>query len=87
MDEVENLLNQKGKSICTVNSRNDFATIYALELSERGISGKIPSAIGELFQLRYMYLSNNDLSGELPEEIDALAYLIDKDLSGNHFTA
>ena len=85
IDEVENLLNQKGKSICTVKSRNDFAAIYALELSDRGISGQIPSAIGELFQLRYLYLANNDLSGQIPEEIASLAYLTDQDLSGNHF--
>lgn len=86
IDEVENLLNQKGKSICTVNSRNDFAAIYALNLSGRGINGQVPAAIGELCQLRYLYLANNNLSGQLPEEIDTLEYLIGQDLSGNQFT-
>ena len=86
IDEVESLLNQKGKSICTVNSRNDFAAIYALNLSGRGISGQVPAAIGELYQLRYLYLADNNLSGQLPEEIDALEYLIVQDLSGNQFT-
>ncbi len=86
IDEVENLLNQKGKSICTVSSKDDFATIYALNLSGRGISGQIPSAIGELYQLRYLYLADNNLSGQLPKEMDTLAYLISQDLSGNQFT-
>ena len=86
IDEVENLLNQKGKSICTVSSKDDFAAIYALNLSGRGISGQIPLAIGELYQLRYLYLANNNLSGQLPKEIDTLAYLIGQDLSGNQFT-
>ena len=86
IDEVENLLNQKGKSICTVSSKDDFTAIYALNLSGRGISGQIPSAIGELYQLRYLYLANNNLSGQLPKEIDTLAYLIGQDLSGNQFT-
>ena len=86
IDEVENLLNQKGKSICTVSSKDDFAAIYALNLSGRGISGQIPSAIGELYQLRYLYLADNNLSGQLPKEMDTLAYLISQDLSGNQFT-
>lgn len=85
IDEIENLLNKKGKSICTVNSRDDFATIYVINLSDRGINGQIPSAIGELYQLRYLYLAHNDLGGQLPSEIINLEYLIDKDLSGNHF--
>lgn len=86
IDEVENLLNQKGKSICTVSSKDDFAAIYALNLSGRGISGQIPSAIGELYQLRYLYLADNNLSGQLPEEIKTLEHLTGQDLSGNQFT-
>ena len=86
MDEIEILLNLKGKSINTINSQKDFATIYAIGLANRGISGKIPTAIGELYQLKYLYLANNDLSGELPSEFNLLEQLLEKDLSGNHFS-
>ncbi len=86
IDEIENLLNRKGKSINTLNSRNDFAAIYALCLIGRGISGQIPPAIGELYQLRYINLADNELSGQIPEEFMTLEQLIEQDLSGNHFT-
>jgi Leucine-rich repeat (LRR) protein len=86
MDEIENILNLKGKSINTINSKQDFSTIYAITLTDRNISGKIPRAIGELSQLEYLYLGNNNLSEKLPAELDLLDKLIKKDLSGNHFT-
>lgn len=86
MDEIENLLSLKGKSINTINSQKDFATIYAIGLADRGVSGKIPAGIGELFQLQYLYLANNDLGGELPDELYALDKLVEMDLSGNHFS-
>lgn len=85
IDEIENLLNLKGKSINTIQSKDDFAAIYAIGLADRGISGKIPSAIGELFNLEYLYLGNNNLSGELPDELKLLDKLMELDLSNNHF--
>ena len=86
MDEIENLLNLKGKSINTINSQKDFATIYAIGLADRGVSGKIPAGIGELFQLQYLYLANNDLGGELPDELYALDKLVVMDLFGNNIS-
>ena len=86
MDEIENLLNLKGKSINTINSQKDFATIYAIGLADRGVSGKMPAGIGELSRLQYLYLANNDLGGELPDELYALDKLVEMDLSGNHFS-
>lgn len=86
LDEVENLLNLKGKSLNTIRSREDFAAIYAIGLANRGISGSIPRAIGELYALEYLYLGNNDLGGELPEELAGLEKLKEVDLSGNRFT-
>lgn len=83
MDEIEYLLNLKGKSINTIHSRRDFATIYAIGLAGRGISGTIPPAIGELRQLEYLYLGNNNLSGILPEELALLDQLKEMDLTGN----
>lgn len=80
MDEVERLLNQKGKSINTIASREDFSCIFALGLADRGISGHIPPAVGELTCLRYLYLAGNELSGELPKELETLENLIETDL-------
>lgn len=85
MDEVEYLLNKKGKSINTITSRQDFEIIHAIGLSGREISGKIPVAIGELQQLEYLYLDNNELNGELPEEMERLNRIMEMDLIGNHF--
>lgn len=86
IDEIENLLNMKGKSINTIHSPADFNAIYAIRLANRGISGKIPAAIGQLHNLRYLYLANNDLSGDLPDELMQLEKIITMDLSGNHFS-
>ncbi len=86
IDEMEKILNIKGKSINTIKSRSDFSTIYVIALSNRGISGKIPVAIGELYNLKYLYLANNNLSGKLPKELDSLSKLKKIDLSNNNFS-
>lgn len=83
LDEIENILNLKGKSINSITSQRDFACIYAIGLANRGISGKIPAAIGELRQLQYLYLANNNLNGEIPDEIRQLDRLVEADFSGN----
>lgn len=86
LDEMQNLLWLRGKSLNTIASVSDFDTVYGIELTGRGINGRIPAAIGELRKLKYLYLANNNLSGPLPEELDSLNELIEMDLSGNHFT-
>lgn len=85
-DEIENLLNLQGKSINAIRSKDDFAAIYALGLADRGISGRIPAAVGELFALKYVFLANNNLSGNVPDELFALDNIIELDISGNQFS-
>lgn len=85
-DEIENLLNLQGRSINTLSAKADLSAIYAIGLADRGISGSIPPAIGELSSLQYLYLGRNNLSGQLPEELAALDRMIEMDLSGNHFS-
>ena len=83
IDALENLLNQQGKSINWISSQKDLETIYAIDLRNRGISGRIPRAIGELRQLRYLYLAENHLGTEFPDEISQLNKLILFDLTMN----
>lgn len=86
IDEMENLLNTKGKSINTITSREDLTAIYAIGLADRGLTGTIPAAIGELTNLKYLYLANNHFEGELPDEINTLSNLIEIDLTGNNIS-
>ena len=86
IDELENILNIQGKSMNTIESREDFESVYALGLANRRIEGKIPKAIGELYNLQYLYLGNNTLSGALPGELYTLKNLVNLDLSQNRLT-
>lgn len=85
IDEIEKLLNRQGKSINTINSKGELAAIYAIGFTNRGINGRIPPAIGELYGLKYLYLANNELSGAVPDELGLLEHLIEVDLTGNYF--
>jgi len=79
IDKIENLLNMQDKSINTISSRQDLESIYAIGLTNRGLSGRIPKAIGELFNLKYLYLSGNHFWGGLPKEISLLENLLEID--------
>lgn len=68
MDEIERLLNLKGKCINTIASGRDLSTIYAIDLAGRGISASAPSAVKELKQLMYLFLNDNDSEGIIPGE-------------------
>jgi len=59
----------------------------SLNLANSGLSGPIPNEIGELTNLKYLFLYGNHFSGEIPPEIWNLEnlshlYLYDNDLSG-----
>ena len=47
----------------------DIATTDTLILSDQGLSGSIPSSIGDLTNLTTLYLAYNQLSGEIPSEV------------------
>ena len=57
-----------------------------LDLSEMGLSGEIPSEIGDLTNLTNLDLGGNQLFGEIPSEIGDLTNLTNLDLGGNQLS-
>jgi len=57
-----------------------------LDLSEMGLSGEIPSEIGDLTNLSNLDLGGNQLSGEIPSEIGNLNNLTVLDFGGNQLS-
>ena len=60
---------------------------YYLQLSNRGLSGSIPPALGDLTGLEHLYLDGNRLTGPIPPELGKLTglshlYLHDNELTG-----
>ena len=55
----------------------DSSTDYVLELDlfSNALSGSIPTEIGSLTSLEYLFLSNNALSGSIPAQIGSLTSL------------
>jgi len=59
----------------TCNTKLRPARIFAVDLSNNGLHGEIPSNIGNLTHLRTMTLSNNRLTGMLPIHLGACEQL------------
>ena len=57
--------------------------VTRLSLSQRGLSGTIPSELGDLTSLEELVLYGNDLSGTIPSELGNLSSLERLDLSWN----
>jgi len=85
LDRVETILNQNSKSINTLTSDADLDIIKELGFKDREITGKIPKAIGRFKELRYLFLSGNNLSGDIPLELYSLPKLENIDLTGNDY--
>ena len=47
----------------------DIATTDSLHLYGQGLTGSIPSSIGNLTNLSYLYLGYNQLTGEIPPAV------------------
>ena len=60
--------------------------VRRLSLYNNGLSGEIPSEIGNLTQLTSLNLGSNDLSGEIPAEIGNLTQLTSLYLYGNELS-
>ncbi len=61
--------------------------ITSINLKANGLKGNLPAELGDLFQLRNLDISNNDLSGVVPTELLNLTNLVDSgsDFRSNHF--
>ena len=57
-----------------------------MNLYANGLTGVIPSAIGNLVNLEGLYLASNQLSGEIPSSIGNLVNLIELYLSSNQLS-
>lgn len=72
-------------TFCGVSCIGDF--VVALDLSGQGLQGSIPlNSIAALHSLTSLDLSNNMLSGELPDDLGNLSNLQRLDLSRNQLT-
>ena len=60
--------------------------VTLMDLSGNGLTGTIPSALGELTSLRYLSLSKNNLSGPIPSELGRLSNLEKLRLWSNQLT-
>jgi Leucine-rich repeat (LRR) protein len=60
--------------------------VVRVELSNNGLTGSIPTAVGDLPSLQRLYLQGNQLGGPIPPEIGSLSVLTDLYLSANQLT-
>ncbi len=61
-------------------------TVIALALAQNNLVGTIPSEIGNLSGLTFLYLWENQLSGPIPSAIGSLSLLTELSLSRNQLT-
>jgi len=57
-----------------------------LELSDNGLTGSLPAAIGDLDDLLVLFLDGNELTGPIPTEVGELDELVFLVLSSNELT-
>ncbi|KAL8098917.1 hypothetical protein AgCh_031580 [Apium graveolens] len=67
------------------NQSSDSSRIISLNLSTSGLTGEIVPSIANLTQLKTLDLSNNNLSGQVPEFLSQLDLSV-LNLKGNNFT-
>ena len=60
--------------------------VIDLDLSDNELNGTIPSELGHLIYLEYLYLSENQLSGTIPSALSVLSNLIELSLRSNELT-
>ena len=65
---------------------NSAGRVTWLELSDNGLKGSLPAAIGDLDRLLVLFLAGNELTGPIPPEIGNLRDVILLVLSSNEFS-
>ena len=85
-----------GGQDCTADDGTDGVELWGecysventteLDLSYIGVTGEIPTEIGNLINLSSLILKENQLSGEIPPEISSLMNLAQLDLGGNQLS-
>ena len=60
--------------------------VTRLELNNRGLSGRIPTSLGALSELRILWLAENQLTGLIPTQIGGLSKMQWMTLSGNQLS-
>ncbi len=69
-----------------VTTEGTPSRVTEMELPNEGLSGSIPSELGDLLGLTRLDLSDNDLTGEIPRELGQPENLEELRLSGNNLT-
>ena len=85
IEEVERILNSNQMTINRLKNSSELDIIKSIGLKNKDIEGEIPRAIGELGELRTLFLSGNNLSGEIPAELFLLPKLYNIDISNNDY--
>ena len=60
--------------------------VTRLDLNNRGLSGRIPTSLGALSELRILWLAENQLTGLIPTQIGGLSKMQWMNLSGNQLS-
>jgi len=91
--EIKSLFNQiegyeyVNNYCCGINGINcDGGKIVSIDLSNKKLTGSIPSNIEKLTSLTYLNLNNNKLTGTLPSGVENLSLLTNIILSYNKLT-
>lgn len=62
-----------------------MTSLQSLQLSECGLGGTLPDAIGDLVQLKELDLYGNEFMGQLPDSVSNLRNMVNLTLSSNGF--